>query len=456
MTYRMASSGGGNSASAPSGTCSSVLHHHRMRSAQVRAGSGLRIAEGSESPDSDFELVATKSHPERSEGGMPRRIPPPENHLLSQHRLQVELRLHHGDTEVTETHGGRQELCGCAVHPQLFSVSLRALRVSVVKPIHTANRSPPRDHGSPPAGGAVLRPSDPLGDVARHRRRFDPTARQPDMPVRTQQVERRPRDLRAVELAVIGGIPGTSRVRSRSPSPGTPPGGAGCPITRRVNRVSSNLGEQVLGGTVRGEREPQPRKAIARTRRAGGQARQRFRERAVRVGNAGLGDRAKGELRTRSSRIASARIFGAKRVRNSPARPLSDTMSENARSVVLAAVEPPGCARSRRSRAASRAQIPRSPAPASSPGCRHPAGRCSCPARRPGCGCAPRRPAGSTGGHGTARRGDGGCGRSRTSCSPEETTPSSRLLDGSTESASSSVRSSRPRMAGGTMPTTRQ
>lgn len=42
--------------------------------------------------------------------------------------------FHHGDTEGTETHGGQQGLCGCAVHPQLSSVSLRALRVSVVKP----------------------------------------------------------------------------------------------------------------------------------------------------------------------------------------------------------------------------------------------------------------------------------------------------------------------------------
>jgi hypothetical protein len=54
----MASSGGVNSASAPSGKCSSVLHHHKMHSAQVRAGSGLRIAEWAESPDSDFEIVA--------------------------------------------------------------------------------------------------------------------------------------------------------------------------------------------------------------------------------------------------------------------------------------------------------------------------------------------------------------------------------------------------------------
>ena len=34
---------------------------------------------------------------------------------------------------------------------------------------------------------------------------------------------------------------GTTWVRSRSPKPGTPSGGAACPITIRLNRVSSSF-----------------------------------------------------------------------------------------------------------------------------------------------------------------------------------------------------------------------
>ena len=53
--------------------------------------------------------------------------------------------------------------------------------------------------------------------------------------------------------------------------------------------------EEVLGGAVGRELQPQPREAIARPRRVAGQAGEGLRERAVAVLNADLGNRAERE-----------------------------------------------------------------------------------------------------------------------------------------------------------------
>ena len=82
-------------------------------------------------------------------------------------------------------------------------------------------------------------------------------------------------------------------MRSKPPSPRPASSGGGWPMTMRWKCVSSSHVERVLDGAGCLELEPQPREAIACTRRSGRHAIQRLRQRAAAIVNAGLGDDAK-------------------------------------------------------------------------------------------------------------------------------------------------------------------
>ncbi len=72
--------------------------------------------------------------------------------------------------------------------------------------------------------------------------------------------------------------------------------GSGLPDHDEIEPRVIQLLEQVLGGTVRRELDPQPRETVAGPRAGVGQARQRLREWAPAVLDTGLGNRAKHEL----------------------------------------------------------------------------------------------------------------------------------------------------------------
>ena len=121
------------------------------------------------------------------------------------------------------------------------------------------------------------------------------------------------------------------------------------------------LSEQVLGGPARRELEPQPRESDrppAARRRAGPAA-------SPTAGSRGSAMPIWEMVRNASSAHAlerhreRERPWRTMRVRNSPASQLSETTSENARSVVLQqALRRPGCARPRRCRAGRRRRRP--------------------------------------------------------------------------------------------------
>src|SRR5216684_238076 len=117
--------------------------------------------------------------------------------------------------------------------------------------------------------------------------RFQASPGESDVAVRTQQVESRSRDPHACELSGVVRFVG-NHVEARKVAESQP-------FSRRrrlpdddqvVARVVELL-EQVFDRAVRLEPEPQPGKTIARARRAVGQARPHFRQRAFPVGDAG-------------------------------------------------------------------------------------------------------------------------------------------------------------------------
>src|SRR2546427_2619473 len=129
-----------------------------------------------------------------------------------------------------------------------------------------------------------------FGQVPDDGARLQASPGEPDMAVRTQQIESRSSDPHAGELLRVVRFVG-NHVDSQKVAESQP-------FSRRrrlpeddqvVARVVELL-EQVFDRAIRKEPEPQPRKTIARARRAAGQARQHFRQRAFPVGDAGLGD----------------------------------------------------------------------------------------------------------------------------------------------------------------------
>ena len=182
-----------------------------------------------------------------------------------------------------------------------------------------------------PSGRAL---EETLGEIPLHVSALQPDPGQPDMAVRPQQViagaaDSHPRQCGDVGCQVRNLVDGERRVgRDRR---------GWLPDQDQVESRVVESREQILGGAVRRELEPQPRKAIARARRAVGQARQRFRQRALRVADADLRDRAERELaRVASKLIAKRRDPGEPAACGTGRRSqLSETISENARSVVL-------------------------------------------------------------------------------------------------------------------------
>src|SRR5439155_1839590 len=135
-----------------------------------------------------------------------------------------------------------------------------------------------------------LSPNAAFGQVPGDGSRFQASPGEPDVAVRTQQIESRSRDPHACELSGVVRFVG-NHVDAQKVAESQP-------FSRRrrlpdddqvVARVVELL-EQVFDRAVRLEPEPQPRKTIARARRAARQARQHSRQRAFPVGNAGLGD----------------------------------------------------------------------------------------------------------------------------------------------------------------------
>jgi len=209
------------------------------------------------------------------------------------------------------------------------------------------------------------------------------------------------------------------------PSPVFPPGGAACPITIRLNRVSSSLRKRIFRRAIRHELDAAARKkTIAGARRCARQAAS-VATRALGIADTDLGDGAKRELSySRSKPSAKAAILVATACRNSPASAtIGETTSEKSPparaeqplgdrdALVLVGVEQPAAPRLRRRRG-----------PASRPGCTHPASRCSCLRADRAVECR-GRPAGSS----AVAKALGApvmeCGRWRTSCISETSRP---------------------------------
>src|SRR5882762_347267 len=120
--------------------------------------------------------------------------------------------------------------------------------------------------------------------------RFQASPGEPDVAVRTQQIESRSRDPHACQLSGVGRFVGNHVDAQKIAEPQPFSRRRGLPDDDQVVARVVQLLEQVFDRAVRLEPEPQPRETIARVRRAVGQARQRFRQGTLRVGDAGLGD----------------------------------------------------------------------------------------------------------------------------------------------------------------------
>src|SRR6266545_1953731 len=141
-----------------------------------------------------------------------------------------------------------------------------------------------------------LSPNVAFGQVPGDGIRFQASPGEPDVAVRTQQVESRPRDPCACELLRVVRIVGNQVGAQQLAEFGCFLRWRGLPDDDQAVAGVVELLEQVFDWAVRLEPQPQPRKTIARARRAVGQARQHFRQRAFPVGDAGLGDGAEREL----------------------------------------------------------------------------------------------------------------------------------------------------------------
>src|SRR6266446_8426440 len=120
--------------------------------------------------------------------------------------------------------------------------------------------------------------------------RFQASPGESDVAVRTQQIESRSRDPDACELLRVVRIVG-NRVDAQTVAESQRfSRRRGLPDDDQVIAGVVELLEKVFDRAVRPEPDPQPRKTIARARRAVGQARQHFRQRAFPVGDAGLGN----------------------------------------------------------------------------------------------------------------------------------------------------------------------
>src|SRR6266851_5374686 len=135
-----------------------------------------------------------------------------------------------------------------------------------------------------------LNPNAAFGQVPDDGIRLRASPGEPDVAVRTQQIERRPQDPHPRELLGVVRIVGNQVGAQQLAEFGCFLRGRGLPDDDQVVAGVVKLLEQVFDRAVRLEPEPQPRKTIARARRAVGLARQHFRQRALPVGDAGLGD----------------------------------------------------------------------------------------------------------------------------------------------------------------------
>ena len=140
-------------------------------------------------------------------------------------------------------------------------------------------------------------------------------------------------------------------MRSRSPRSGKPPG-AGCPIRIRLNRVSSSFANRSSAGhSARSLSRSQGKRSPARGA-AVRQARQRFRQRAVGVADAGLGDGAKREpLYAARSPSQRPRSWPGPACGTVPPANCRRRSAKTPDRSCSAAAARPGCARPRRSRA---------------------------------------------------------------------------------------------------------
>src|SRR6267378_344367 len=126
--------------------------------------------------------------------------------------------------------------------------------------------------------------------------RFQASPGEPDVAVRTQQIESRSRDPHACQLSGVVRLVGNHVDAQKVAESQGFSRRRGLPDDDEVVARVVELLEQVFDRAVRLEPEPQPRKTIARARRAAGQARQHFRQGTLRVGDAGLGDGPEREL----------------------------------------------------------------------------------------------------------------------------------------------------------------
>src|SRR6266496_2929048 len=134
-----------------------------------------------------------------------------------------------------------------------------------------------------------------LSEISVYGLRVEARSGEPDVAVRTQQIESRPRDPHAGELLRVVRLVGDHVDAQKLAESQRFARRRGLPDDDQVVARVIELLEQVFDRAVRLEPEPQPGKTIARARRAVGQPRQHFRQRAFPVGDAGLGDGAERE-----------------------------------------------------------------------------------------------------------------------------------------------------------------
>src|SRR5205809_199468 len=125
-------------------------------------------------------------------------------------------------------------------------------------------------------GFRYLNPNAAFGQVPGDGIRFQSSPGEPDVAVRTQQIESRSRDPHAGELLRVVRIVANHVGAQQLAESQRFPRGRGLPDDDQVVASVVQLLEQIFDRAVRLEPEPQPGKTIARARRAAGQTRQGF------------------------------------------------------------------------------------------------------------------------------------------------------------------------------------
>ena len=278
-----------------------------------------------------------------------------------------------------------------------------------------ARRGVPPD---PSCGAAHAGDAEALSEVPLDGRGVEALAAQADVAIGPEQVVGAAAESpRARAPRSLAGSAGTTWTRMSSPAASAAAPSAGCPITIRLNRVSSSFSNRSSTGPSgrklkcsQGKRSP----ACGACRGCGDADSDNG---LLPVVDAGLRHGAKrSPLDSRAAHRERADPRDHLGAQNAGQRVVGD---DEAKSLVGRVEQPP---RDRHplvlvrvdQRGARLSGHDERQLPCEIVGVLQ--ARCSCLARRPGCGCAPHRPAGSNGRGESARRRDARCDRWRTTC----------------------------------------